>query len=43
MEPNGSNDESEAALDTYRVFSQLRDGTSLEAPQEKISKGKDFA
>ena len=38
MNPNGSNDESEAALDTYRVFSQLRDGTSLEAAQEKIPK-----
>jgi hypothetical protein len=40
METKGSNNKSEAPLDTYRVFSQLRDCTTVEAepgtmPEEK--------
>jgi hypothetical protein len=34
-QPDGK---SEAALDTYRVFSQLREGATLEATQETISR-----
>jgi hypothetical protein len=33
METKGSNNKSEAPLDTYRVFSQLRDCTTVEAEQ----------
>ncbi|MEP0781647.1 hypothetical protein NDI39_29005 [Microcoleus sp. ZQ-A2] len=36
MEPKDSKDESEAPLDTYRVFSQLRDCTTVEAAQGEM-------
>lgn len=35
MDGEISDDESDEALETYRVFSQLRDGTSLEADQDE--------
>jgi hypothetical protein len=38
MDAKRPDGKSEAALDTYRVFSQLREGATLEATQETISR-----
>ena len=40
MEPKDSKDESEAPLETYRVFSQLRDCTAVEATQGEMPREK---
>jgi hypothetical protein len=36
MEANGSKDKSEAAIDTYRVFSQLRESARIETAREEM-------
>jgi hypothetical protein len=40
METKGSNDDSDTPIDTYRVFSQLRDCTTIESAQGKAPTGK---
>ncbi|GAB4196788.1 MAG: hypothetical protein Fur006_44590 [Coleofasciculaceae cyanobacterium] len=40
METKGSNDDSDTPIDTYRVFSQLRDCTTIESERGKLPNGK---